>query len=103
MASEFIKKVLETEEKCKAEESQARNQAEAKKQQSKTDAANIVAEAHRQVEKMLEDDRSAILGSTEKNLAKEKKKMQAECDVLSEKAKKNTDRVTTLVLEALVK
>lgn len=103
MASELIKAILETEETCAVKENEAKKKAEAKKQQAKSDAAKIIADAHKQVEKMLEDDKAAISASAEQRLAKERKKTDVECGRLSEKAAKNLDRVTAMAAEALVK
>ena len=46
MASEMIRSILETEEDCKAKETEARKKAEARKQQAKEDAAEIISKAN---------------------------------------------------------
>ncbi len=102
MASDFINAVLKTEEECRQKETEARKQAEEKKLRAKIDSAQILSEAHRQVEKMLADDKAAISESTRIRFEKDRKKMEAECRKISEKAEKNLERVTLLAVEALV-
>lgn len=101
MASDLIKAVLAAEEECRKKQSDAVTQAEIKKQEARQKAKEIVENAQSQAEKMLQDDYRAISGSSDRQLEKEKVKTKKECDELSERAAKNTDRVTRLVIEML--
>ena len=93
MADQFIKSVLETEEECRRKEADAKSLADTKKQ--------IVAEAKESVEKMLKDDAEAIAKSSDKQMEREKLKLEEECRKLSETADKNRSRVTSLVVDML--
>ena len=103
MASEFIKSVLEAEEEFKKKELEVSRQAEEKKQKAKIDSAKLLSDSHKQVEKMLEDDRQAISISTRQRLEKEKKNIDEECAELSKTAEKNLDRVTELVMKSFAR
>lgn len=103
MASEFIKSVLEAEEEFKKKELEVSRQAEEKKQKAKIDSAKLLSDSHKQVEKMLEDDRQAISISTRQRLEKEKKNIDEECAELSKTAEKNLDRVTELVMRSFAR
>lgn len=101
MASEIIKAILAAEEECKQKETEARKKAEAKKRQAGIDADNLVADAKKQVDKMIDDDKSAITKSADQRLEKQKVKFNTEFDALSKKAEKNIDRVTDMVIKAI--
>ncbi len=101
MASEMIRSILETEEDCKAKETEARKKAEARKQQAKEDAAEIISKANKQVDEMVKNDAAAIASSSQRRLDKQKQKFSGECDALSAKAAKNIGRVTDMVIAAL--
>lgn len=101
MASEFIAEILKTEDECKMQESEAKKLAEEKKLRAKDDAAKLIADAKKQVEIMLRDDAAAVANSSEQRMIKERVNVQKECDELSARAKRNTDRVTKLVAKAI--
>ena len=101
MASEIIKAILAAEEECKQKETEARKKAETKKRQAVIDAENLVSDAKKQVEKMVEDDKAAITKSADQRLEKQKAKFSTECDALSAKASKNLNRVTDMVIKSL--
>ncbi len=101
MADQFIKSVLETEEECRRKEADAKSLADTKKQNAKLEAERIVAEAKESVEKMLKDDAEAIAKSSDKQMEREKLKLEEECRKLSETADKNRSRVTSLVVDML--
>lgn len=97
----MIEAILQTEEECRKKEADAREHAEEKKRNARTDSARIISDARREVDKMLRDDAAAIEKSSQLELERDRKKTDAQCSELCSKADKNLDRVTKLVVEAI--
>ena len=101
MASEMLKAVLEVEQECSQKESAAKKQAEADKQDAKQKAADIVAGALKQADKMLSEHEGKMAEETSAELDKAKADAKKECSAISGNAAKNRDRVTKLVVDML--
>ena len=97
----MIEAILQTEEECRKKEADAREHAEEKKRNARTDSARIISDARSEVDKMLRDDAAAIEKSSQLELERDRKKTDAQCSALCSKADKNLDRVTKLVVEAI--